>query len=136
MIYLEDKNQSNTEDSEYKIDNLIFVWGIKSGDDISGSPACLYTMNDIEIVLDTETNEYSLGFEAIYGFEDYEGDSCAYLKYLLGEFETFMDENGFDKNIKPDLCTYMSMFKRKTISELYLDFKIFVKGYLFEHDRL
>lgn len=111
-------------------DELKFIWGIKSYDDLCRADCGFYTMNDIDIVYDKENGRYLLGVETAYCFSNYEAE-CNYLKNLLECFTKYMDDNGFDKNRKLNLfmsqpCTDL---KAKSIEELYTDFKIFVNGY-------
>lgn len=104
--------------------------GVKSWDDLSGSEANLYTMNDIDITYDKKKKEYMLGIETAYAFKDYASERN-YLKRLLKDFEKYMDDKG--------LCKFMtrSLFMRdpytnitaNSIEELYVDFKIFVDGF-------
>ena len=111
-------------------DELKFIWGIKSYDDLCEADCGFYTMNDIDIVYDKKDNCYLLGVETAYCFPSYES-TCDYLKNLLKCFTKYMDDNGFDKNRKLNLfmsqpCTDL---KAKSIEELYTNFKIFVNGY-------
>lgn len=110
--------------------NLKFIWGVKSWDDLTGADACLYTMNDIDIVYDKDRQVYMLGVETAYLFKTY-GDECQYLKDCLKAFTKYMDDNGLNKNEPYRLwmsspCTSM---KAETIEELYTNFKIFVYGF-------
>lgn len=111
-------------------DDIKFIWGVKSWDDLSRSEANLYTMNDIDITYDKKNGEYMLGIETAYAFKDYASERN-YLKRLLKDFEKYMDDKG--------LCKFMtrSLFMRNpytnitanSIEELYVDFKIFVDGF-------
>ena len=111
-------------------DNIKFIWGVKSGDDLSGSDANLYTMNDIDIVYDKKKSEYMLGVETAYLFDSFEAE-CNYLVDCLNAFTKYMDDNGLKKNepytlFMSDTCTSMTA---KSIEELYVNFKIFVDGF-------
>lgn len=123
---MEDKND------EYllEIDNIKFIWGKKSCTDLSDSSANLYTMNDIDIVYDKKNNEYMLGIETAYIFENHAAE-CSYLKDCLAAFTKYMDDNRLKKNepyrfFMNDLCTNM---RADSIGELYTNFKIFVDGF-------
>ena len=111
-------------------DDYKFIWGVKSWDDLSGAEACMYTMNDIDIVYDKKKKVYMLGIETAYMFKTH-ADECEYLKDCLKAFAKYMDDNGLNKN-EPyrlwmsDPCTSM---EAETIEELYINFKIFVSGY-------
>lgn len=110
--------------------NLKFIWGVKSWDDLTGADACLYTMNDIDIIYDKNEKMYMLGVETAYLFKTY-GDECQYLRDCLKAFTKYMDDNGLSKNEPYRLwmsnpCTNM---KAETIEELYTNFKIFVDGF-------
>ena len=124
--------EMNKKYGDYSLENdeIKFVWGMKSYDDLSGSEANLYTMNDIDIVYNKKENKYMLGIETAYIFENH-ADECSYLKNCLVAFTKYMDDNRLKKN-KPyvlfmnDLCPSM---KAKSIEELYANFKIFVNGF-------
>ena len=123
-------------DKEYgdytlETDDLKFIWGVKSFDDLSSSNACLYTMNDIDIIYDKKKKEYILGIETAYLFKTY-NDECKYLSDCLKAFTKYMDDNGLNKNepfrlFMNNPCTNMVA---NSIEELYTNFKIFVNGYL------
>ena len=107
-----------------------FIWGIKSWDDLSGCDACIYTMNDIDIIYDKKKKEYMLGIETAYYFENHAAE-CDYLRRCLNAFTKYMDDNGLDKNKSYILfmnspCTSMVA---DSIEELYTNFKIFVDGF-------
>ena len=123
-------------DKEYgdytlETDDFKFIWGIKSYDDLSCADACLYTMNDIDIIYDKKKKEYILGIETAYLFKTY-NDECKYLSDCLKAFTKYMDDNGLNKNepfrlFMSNPCTNMVA---NSIEELYTNFKIFVNGYL------
>ena len=118
------------EDHTLENDDIKFIWGVKSGDDLSGSDANLYTMNDIDIVYDKKKSEYMLGVETAYLFDSFEAE-CNYLVDCLNAFTKYMDDNGLKKNepyalFMSDTCTSMTA---KSIEELYVNFKIFVDGF-------
>ena len=123
-------------DKEYgdytlETDDFKFIWGIKSYDDLSCADACLYTMNDIDIIYDKKKKEYILGIETAYLFKTY-NDECKYLSDCLKAFTKYMDDNGLNKNepfrlFMSNPCTSMIA---NSIEELYTNFKIFVNGYL------
>ena len=117
-------------DHSLEDDDMKFIWGVKSWDDLSGCGACIYTMNDIDIIYDKKKNEYMLGIETAYLFKS-QVDECDYLRNCLNAFTKYMDDNGLDKN-KPYMlfmnnpCTSMVA---DSIEELYTNFKIFVDGF-------
>ena len=118
-------------DCSLETDDLKFIWGIKSYDDLSCADACLYTMNDIDIIYDKKKKEYILGIETAYLFKTY-NDECKYLSDCLKAFTKYMDDNGLNKNepfrlFMNNPCTNMVA---NSIEELYTNFKIFVNGYL------
>ena len=124
--------EMNKKYGDYSLenDNIKCIWGVKSGDDLSGSDANLYTMNDIDIVYDKKENKYMLGIETAYIFENH-ADECSYLKDCLAAFTKYMDDNGLKKNesyrvFMNNLCTSI---KADSIEELYTNFKIFVDGF-------
>ena len=126
-----EKMKERYGDCSLETDDFKFIWGIKSWDDLSGADACLYTMNDIDIIYDKKKKEYILGIETAYLFKTYD-DECKYLCDCLKAFTKYMDDNGLNKNepfrlFMSNPCTTM---EANTIEELYTNFKIFVNGYL------
>ena len=125
------KMEEKYGDCSLETDNFKFIWGIKSYDDLSCTDACLYTMNDIDIIYDKKKKEYILGIETAYLFKTY-NDECKYLSDCLKAFTKYMDDNGLNKNepfrlFMNNPCTNMVA---NSIEELYTNFKIFVNGYL------
>lgn len=117
-------------DYSLETDDLKFIWGVKSWDDLTGADACMYTMNDIDIIYDKKKKEYMLGIETAYCFETHSAE-CDYLRDCLKAFTKYMDDNGLKKNEPYTLfmsnpCTSL---EAKTIEELYTNFKIFVDGF-------
>ena len=107
-------------------DDMKFIWGVKSWDDLTGQDACMYTMNDIDITYDKKKKEYMLGIETAYMFKSHAAE-CDYLQDCL----KYMDDNGLKKNepyrlFMSNPCTSMTA---DTIEELYTNFKIFVDGF-------
>ena len=126
-----EKMKERYGDCSLETDDFKFIWGIKSWDDLSGADACLYTMNDIDIIYDKKKKEYILGIETAYLFKTY-NDECKYLSDCLKAFTKYMDDNGLNKNepfrlFMNNPCTNMVA---NSIEELYTNFKIFVNGYL------
>jgi hypothetical protein len=106
--------------------DIEFIWGIKSWDDTTGQPVCMYTMNDLELVYNHITKLYSLDIETIYQFDSFK-DEVEYLEGLLDKFTEFMNKS----NLKTNYITY-SKYEivriAETIEELYTNFKMFVNG--------
>ena len=126
-----EKMKERYGDCSLETDDFKFIWGIKSYDDLSCTDACLYTMNDIDIIYDKKKKEYILGIETAYLFKTY-NDECKYLSDCLKAFTKYMDDNGLNKNepfrlFMNNPCTNMVA---NSIEELYINFKIFVNGYL------
>lgn len=129
LIRVYKKKYPDYIDDEYNCDNLKFIWGIKSYDDMSSSDANMWTMNDIDIYYDRDTKQYSLGVETIYMFDDTQAE-YAYYNSLLESFTKYMKENGLDT--ERNYCTFCSgldlSLKADSIEELYARFKIAVTG--------
>ena len=126
-----EKMKERYGDCSLETDDFKFIWGIKSYDDLSCTDACLYTMNDIDIIYDKKKKEYILGIETAYLFKTY-NDECKYLSDCLKAFTKYMDDNGLNKNEPFRLFMnnpYTNMVAN-SIEELYINFKIFVNGYL------
>lgn len=117
-------------DASLENDDIRFVWGVRGADDLSGTDASLYSMNDIDITYDKKKQVYVLGVETAYMFESHEAAS-RYLHGCLNAFTQYMQENGLDTNQSYDLfmrspCTTLSAV---TIEELYVNFRVFVFGF-------
>lgn len=123
--YPDFKEETEYDNGEYK-----FIWGVKSPDDLCQSPACLHTMNDIDIVYSREKKRYILSIETAYWFEAQEG-VITYLQSLLKRFTEYMDEQGYNKTApyKFWMSQPSILLEEETIPELYTSFKIFVEGY-------
>ena len=112
-------------------ESMKFIWGVKSWDDLSGSDACLYTMNDIELDYLKNENKYLLSIETIFNFEK-EEYKLNYLKRCLDAFEKFMIENGYNTEVKPhwwDVFGDGINAHFDSIEECYGMFKLLVNGY-------
>lgn len=117
-------------DSAFETDDIKFIWGITSWDELSEHKACLYTMNDIDLTYDKKNKVYMLGIETAYIFKNHNAE-CEYLRNCLNAFTKYMDDNGLNKNepfmlFMSNPCTSMTA---KTVEELYVNFKIFVDGF-------
>ena len=119
------------EDNLDNCEDIKFIWGIKSSDDLSSSPANLYTMNDIDIIYSRNTGLYSLGVETAYKFRDGKQGEATYLSDLLKAFTDFMVDNDYD--VDAPYMLWMSQPNincfAESIPELYTQFRIFVEGY-------
>lgn len=118
---------------KYENDSMKFIWGIKSWDDLSDSDACLYTMNDIDLIYYKNEKTYGLSIETIYYF-DKEENKINYLKKCLEAFTKFMIENSYNTEVKPhwmDVFSYGYNMKTHfdSIEECYAMFKLLVNGY-------
>ena len=119
------------EQNPYRMDDTVFIWGIKSSDDISGSPACMYTMNDIDLTYNERTQRYSLSIETIYQFEPRTAE-FDYYKRLLISFTKWMLKKGYNRyenveahHVFPNgNCTFA------TVPQAYAWFKLMVESYL------
>ena len=119
--------------NDYETKDMKFIWGIKSYDDLCNSPACLGTMNDIDLIYLKDEDKYILGIETIYHFES-EDAKYDYMKELLDKFTEFMLEYEYDINYEFEVYqvfTYdISINKHfKSIEEAYATFKLFVNGF-------
>lgn len=127
--YLEEMDKKYG-DSALENDDMKFIWGIKSFDDLSGCDCNIYTMNDIDIIYDKKSNKYILDIETAYTFDDYKAE-CNYLKECLNAFNKYMDDNNLDRNYKFNLFFNRPIIDNsaKSIEELYTNFKMFVDGF-------
>ena len=119
------------QDDEYHCNDIKFIWGVKSYDDLTSNTANLYTMNDIDVTYCYSTKLYSLGIETAYLFDGGKQAEVQYLEDLLKEFTKFMLDNGY--NIDESYGFWMSQpcinYTAESIPELYTMFRIFVEGY-------
>ena len=122
-------------ESPYDCGNYKFIWGVKSNIDMCGEPACLHTMNDIDLIYSREKKRYILGIETAIWFDN-KDDEIAHLTFLLEEFTQYMKSNNLPTN--EPYRFWMSqpylLFEGETIPELYTNFKIFVSGYKSVYD--
>jgi hypothetical protein len=114
--------------------NLRFIYGIKSGNDLTDNEAGLYTNNDLEIIFDVQKEEYFIGIETMILFSDHESEQN-YLKELLDGFTKWMNEQGYQIDHKPWLYGVFTQGDNintgfKTIKDLYANFKFLVNGYI------
>lgn len=132
-----DYNEDDEDDyidsfiNEYESETMKFIWGVKSWDDLCNCDACLYTMNDIDLIYLKDENKYILGIETIFGF-DKEEHKLSYLKGCLDAFTKFMVDNGYDTEVKPQWWdVFMSGMNTHfdSIEECYGMFKFLVNGY-------
>ena len=116
-------------DNKPDFDDIEFIWGVKSGDDLSGSPASIYTMNDIDITHHIKDGIYALSIETIYVFDNYYSEK----QYILGlykAFTEFMNEKGYDKRERLSLGDFNDGINFEgSIEELYTKFSKFVFGF-------
>ena len=117
----------------YEDENMKFIWGIKSYDDLSDSDANLYTMNDIDLIYLKNEHKYIFGLETIFQFEK-EEYKLDYLKRCLDAFTKFMKDNGYNMKVKPswmDVFSYGWSMNTKfdSVEDCYAMFKLLVNGY-------
>ena len=82
-LELEEEMLKKYGDCENESIRLIF--GVLSSDNLCGDNPNLYTMNDLNVIYDKRTKEYSVSIEAIYQFDSVDGQ-VEYLKSLLNKF--------------------------------------------------
>lgn len=127
------KNDYDYYGDEYENNSMKFIWGVKSWDDLCNADACLYTMNDIDLIYLKDENKYILGIETIFNFEK-EEYKIDYLKRCLDSFTKFMVDNGYNTDVKPfwsEVFSYgwnMNMHF-DSIEDCYAMFKLLVNGY-------
>lgn len=127
-----DINECDNDFDPYcESENMKFIWGIKSWDDLTDVDACLHTMNDIELIYLKDEKKYILGIETIFEFEK-EEDKFSYLESCLEAFTKFMVENGYNTDVKPH---WWDVFGKginehfNSIEECYGMFKMLVNSY-------
>lgn len=126
-----DINEYESDFDPYETESMKFIWGVKSWDDLCESDACLYTMNDIDLIYFKNEEKYVLGIETIFNFEK-EEHKLNYLKNCLDAFTNFMVENGYDTEVKPywrDMFTSGMNSHFDSIEECYAMFKMLVNSY-------
>jgi len=138
--YIEDKRfekeiqyYDNYYINEKETEDTLFIWGVMSYDDLSGSKeANMFTMNDLDLIYHKDINKYSLSIETIYMFE--ENGHYGYMQSLLDEFTKFMEENNYNTSREFDLYQVFTEGisinnKFNSIEEAYTAFKMMVNGY-------
>lgn len=134
----------------YVSNNLVFIWGVKSRDDFTNNSANIFTMNDIDVVYNIETQRYIIGIEEAYSFDTLK-DKQIYFTKLFIFFEKWYESMGYDiiklsdmqlneiekqkilKHIS-EIVSYRVwnncyVCQSKDIFDLYIKFKFFVKEY-------
>lgn len=120
--------------SENETKDMLYIWGIMSYDDLSGSSkANMFTMNDIDLIYHKDINKYSLGIETIYSFSSTNGQ-YGYMQSLLDEFTKWMEENNYNTNREFPLFEVFTdgisiNTKFNSIEEAYAAFKMMVNGF-------
>ena len=109
---------------------IMFVWGIKSDNDLTMRPAGLYTMNDFEIDYLPDRKKYIYSVEAIYLFE-HRAHEVTYLKDIYTEFTRWMKKKGYNTDYKPSVADLFGRTADEfdSIEELYADFKLKCMGF-------
>ena len=115
----------------YRDGERIFLWGVKSWDDVTSVNPCFHTMNDIEITYDESSRDYALSIETIYHFDSMR-DQHAYLVGLLDAFTAWMVAHNY--NTCETLCisdVFHWQYNRfPTVSKAYAWFKFMVDAYV------
>jgi hypothetical protein len=125
---------SKDQDNEYD-DTYEFIWGIKSNDDLTGSKEPnLYTLNDIDIILDNNTKTYLISIETIYEFDNGRDGEKQYIKYLFDELTDWMNNQGHDTTKELTLWDVFTTGNNistefESLEDLYATFKFMVKGF-------
>ena len=127
----EDEWYEDDYSDPYENEIMKFIWGVKSWNDLTDSDACLYTMNDIDLLYLKDQKKYLFSIETIFNFtkEEYK---LNYLKKCLDAFTKFMVENGYDIEVKPhwwDVFGNGMNANFDSIEECYGMFKMLVNGY-------
>lgn len=122
------------EDNEYNISEFKFVWGLRSGDDLSSFITVnFYTMNDLDLYYDRKREVYILDIERAYVFNSVEAE-IKYLRRLRESLKEYLLSQGVELNFKPRLwAVYIgekkSFCEADTLEELYWQFDTFIKGF-------
>lgn len=118
-------------DNPYENEIMKFIWGVKSWDDLTCSDACLYTMNNIDLLYLKDQKKYLFSIETIFMFDE-EEHKLNYLKNCLDAFTEFMIKNGYNTDVNPHwwhvfgdgINTHFD-----SIEECYGMFKMLVNAY-------
>jgi len=117
-------------------DTYEFIWGIKSGDDISSvKEANNYTMNDFDVIYDKNKKIYLMSVETIYMFSNGLESEKKYVQSILDKFTGWMNSKEYDTTKGLSLWDVFTDGKNITtefesIEELYSCFKFLVIGYV------
>lgn len=123
------------KETEYDCGECKFIWGVKSGACMSSAPACLHTINDIELIYYRPKERYILSIETACWFYKKEQE-IEYLTFLFDAFTKYMNENNLptDEPYKFWMSQPSLLLEGETIPEVYTGFKIFVEGYKAVHN--
>jgi hypothetical protein len=103
-----------------------FIWGIKSGGDLS--------LNDFDITYHKDIKKYVMSVETIYLFEN-KNDERKYIKFILDNFTKWMTDNNYNTSKKLSMVDLFSEgFNINTrfdsIEDLYATFKIYADTFI------
>lgn len=130
-------NNKNYIDTNEQIGDMVYIWGIKSYDDLCNCDCGFYTMNDFDIYFLSDKNKYKIGIETVYQFTNGIDGEKEYILNIFNKFTEWMKSQGFKTDFEfgiSDIFTYdlnnlncRSEFN--TIEDLYKTFKFFVRGF-------
>ena len=128
---------NKTYENPYRLDYMVFIWGVLSGDSLVKCEPNLYTMNDIDLIYNEKTQTYSLSVETIYQF-DTDAGKCDYLAFLLGAFDQWMQVNNFSTNETLSLndVFHWQYNQFPSIPKAYAWFKFMVSAYIDYADKM
>lgn len=129
-----DDNNKNDYDIYDDCENLKFIWGIKSYDDLCSCDCNLYTMNDFDIIYNKETQKYFMGVETVYQFREKDGEKI-YIKNLLDKFTEWMIKSGYNISKKLNIyevftAGYNINTEFDNLEDLYATFKFCVDAFI------
>ena len=128
---------NKTYENPYRCDDMVFIWGVLSGDSLMQREPNLYTMNDITLIYNEKSQTYSLSIETIYQF-DTDAGKCDYLAFLLGAFTLWMQANNFSTNetLSLDDVFHWQYDQFPSIPKAYAWFKFMVTAYVDYVDKM
>ena len=122
---------SEWKNDEYNCAHLQWVWGIlaKEQAEIDGE-ANFYTLNDLAIYYDRQTNKYYLDIESSYCFSTIE-EEHNYITRLYREFKIWMESNHCDTTARLPMGAGLTSLEAKTLPQLFYKFKVYAAGRVF-----
>lgn len=110
-----------------------FIWGVVSLEEDFFLQAGKYSLNDIELLYNEDTQKYSFNIKTVYMFDN-KSAQYAYMQGLLNDFTKWMNEHYYDTTLELSLWNVFGngisiKTEFNSIEEAYAAFKMMVTGF-------